>query len=499
MRMKSKIFTSFLLAAVLLSGCKKDDPAPDKATLSVSPQTAIAFTAAATETFTVKVVTNQPAWKAESSQSWCKVAAGEGQFTVSADPNTSETAPTPAVITVTAGSEKATIDVTQAAAGKEQYPDTEAKLKQAIAKVWTFAESSNYVSLEFTTDGLYTFLSKTPFTRAAENNIYLLSGAYSVAADLHELTLSDFGKITISDVGNGKASMTIAPTGGTPSAAELDEQRFVTPPASADKKIKRVESVDPTEGNGAIEYSYDANRRMSKIKVTQGGLALEIPINYEDGKVWYQFEGGEALGEPGVFKVTYTLNAAGLARSSVIQHKGVVLYKIYYTYNNQRQLVSYRMTDNAGKLDGFCNATWVNGDVVSTYSESAHTCDGGYDEYDGHKYYHHDHNGDGIFNQEDIITRETDHSTYSYSARENKGGYMYPIVTPDIFGSSDVFDQLGQWIGVLGVSCKHLMSEHADADGALTYQFDAEGYPTRIDVSFPEDPSDNWYILQTYE
>ena len=57
MRMKSKIFTSFLLAAVLLSGCKKDDPAPDKATLSVSPQTAIAFTAAATETFTVKVVT----------------------------------------------------------------------------------------------------------------------------------------------------------------------------------------------------------------------------------------------------------------------------------------------------------------------------------------------------------------------------------------------------------------------------------------------------------
>lgn len=255
--MKFKLITTVLLAAVLLSGCKKDDPAPDKATLSVSPQTAIAFTAAATETFTVKVVTNQPAWKAESSQSWCKVAAGEGQFTVSADPNTSETAPTPAVITVTAGSEKATIDVTQAAAGKEQYPDTEAKLKQAIAKVWTFAESSNYVSLEFTTDGLYTFLSKTPFTRAAENNIYLLSGAYSVAADLHELTLSDFGKITISDVGNGKASMTIAPTGGTPSAAELDEQRFVTPPASADKKIKRVESKDPTEGNGAIEYSYD--------------------------------------------------------------------------------------------------------------------------------------------------------------------------------------------------------------------------------------------------
>lgn len=38
---------------------------------------------------------------------------------------------------------------------------------------------------------------------------------------------------------------------------------------------------------------------MSKIKVTQGGLTLEIPINYEDGKVWYQFEGGEALGEPG--------------------------------------------------------------------------------------------------------------------------------------------------------------------------------------------------------
>ena len=78
MRMKSKIFTSFLLAAVLLSGCKKDDPAPDKATLSVSPQTAIAFTAAATETFTVKVVTNQPAWKAESSQKLVQGRCGGG-------------------------------------------------------------------------------------------------------------------------------------------------------------------------------------------------------------------------------------------------------------------------------------------------------------------------------------------------------------------------------------------------------------------------------------
>ncbi len=95
MRMKSKIFTSFLLAAVLLSGCKKDDPAPDKATLSVSPQTAIAFTAAATETFTVKVVTNQRRGKPSLRKAGCKVAAGEGQFTVSADPNTSETAPTP--------------------------------------------------------------------------------------------------------------------------------------------------------------------------------------------------------------------------------------------------------------------------------------------------------------------------------------------------------------------------------------------------------------------
>lgn len=60
-RMKFKLFTTVLSAAMLLlSGCKKDDPAPDKATLSVSPQTAIAFTAVATETFTVKVVTNQP-------------------------------------------------------------------------------------------------------------------------------------------------------------------------------------------------------------------------------------------------------------------------------------------------------------------------------------------------------------------------------------------------------------------------------------------------------
>ena len=76
---------------------------------------------------------------------------------------------------------------------------------------------------------------------------------------------------------------------------------------------------------------------------------------------------------------------------------------------------------------------------------------------------------------------------------------MFLASMPGIFGSSDVFDQFGQWIGVLGASCKNVMSVHEGGDGRLNYTFDNEGYPTRIDVIFDKNPSDNWYITQEYK
>jgi formylglycine-generating enzyme required for sulfatase activity len=92
------------------------------ATLSLTPagQTAIAFAADGTPdgnaAFTV--ATNQSAWDAVSSQTWCKVTKTSTGFTVSAAANTAFAAPAPATVTVTAGeATPAVIEVTQAAAG----------------------------------------------------------------------------------------------------------------------------------------------------------------------------------------------------------------------------------------------------------------------------------------------------------------------------------------------------------------------------------------------
>lgn len=493
--MKKILF--MLFATVALAACNKGDDPSSETTLSVDPPTAIIFTAAATETFAISVTTNQPKWKVVSSQSWCKVTSEGNKFTVSADPNTLATAPTPAVITVTAGDKSISIDVAQQSA-EAQYPKDETELKQAISKVWIFPEDANYISLEFTNNNTYTLLSKEPFTRTTYNNIYLLSSTYIIADNLREFTLSDFGKININSLGGDNAEIVITPTEGTASTVKLDEQKITSPPTSTDKKIKRVESIDETDGNNYIVYDY-VNDKLSKITFESKGMTLAIPINYETNKVWYQFEGSEAIGKPGIFKVTYNLNSAGLAQSSIVEHKGVVVSTVYYTYNNQRQLISYRMTDNVGKFEAYCNATWVNGNVVNTYTERTHTCDDTYDEYEGKKYYRHDHNGDGVFDAKDIMTREKYNRTYSYSDKLNKGGYMFSIAMPGIFGSSDVFDQFGQWIGVLGASCKNVMSVHEGGDGRLNYTFDNEGYPTRIDVIFDKNPSDNWYITQEYK
>jgi formylglycine-generating enzyme required for sulfatase activity len=93
-----------------------------RATLSISPQqTVIAFAADGTtsDNATFTVSTNQSAWDAVSSQTWCKVTKNANGFTVSADANTAFIAPAPAPATVTvtaAGAAAIVIEVTQAAA-----------------------------------------------------------------------------------------------------------------------------------------------------------------------------------------------------------------------------------------------------------------------------------------------------------------------------------------------------------------------------------------------
>ena len=115
-----KILLIAAIAGIVLAGCKKKpEEAPVEPTLSVAP-VALSFTAAATESFEVVVTTNQSAWDAVSSQSWCIVTKGNGKFTVTAKANTSTSSPAAAVITVTAGNATPVkINVTQSGVGAE--------------------------------------------------------------------------------------------------------------------------------------------------------------------------------------------------------------------------------------------------------------------------------------------------------------------------------------------------------------------------------------------
>ena len=64
--------------------------------------TALHFTAAATESHEINVTTNQDSWTAISNQNWCKVTQDKNKLIVKADPNTTETSPAPATITISA-------------------------------------------------------------------------------------------------------------------------------------------------------------------------------------------------------------------------------------------------------------------------------------------------------------------------------------------------------------------------------------------------------------
>ncbi|MDR1357230.1 MAG: BACON domain-containing protein [Tannerellaceae bacterium] len=122
-----KILFALIAALVLLSCGKDDDPSVD-ATLSVEP-VALSFTAQATETHDVVVMTNQSSWDAVSSQSWCTITKGSDKFTVKAAANTSTSPPAPAIITVTADKARpVTINVTQSGVGAELSVSPDAPL-----------------------------------------------------------------------------------------------------------------------------------------------------------------------------------------------------------------------------------------------------------------------------------------------------------------------------------------------------------------------------------
>ena len=133
--------------------------------------------------------------------------------------------------------------VTQDAATNEPdatYPATEADLIKAVAKTWTFPETSDYISLELNEEKHYSLLTKTKIaTRSEEaNGIYIIEGTYTISDDLRILSLTDFGKIEIKDIKQTESEITITPTGKDPFTVTTTEQKIETPPTRTGKRLK---------------------------------------------------------------------------------------------------------------------------------------------------------------------------------------------------------------------------------------------------------------------
>lgn len=117
--MKNKLFAKTLfflsLFALILYGCKKDDP--EQPTLSIDPSlTEVHFPAINTTPYEFEVKTNQDSWNFSITGEWFtveKMTDAEG-FILSAPDNNSSNAIEPATLTITAGNaQPITITVTQ--------------------------------------------------------------------------------------------------------------------------------------------------------------------------------------------------------------------------------------------------------------------------------------------------------------------------------------------------------------------------------------------------
>jgi formylglycine-generating enzyme required for sulfatase activity len=245
-----KVITSLLMIAAITAvmiSCKKDDPAP---TLSITPsQSAVVFKADGTPdgnaAFTV--ATNQSAWDAVSSQTWCTVTKTAAGFTLSATANASATAPAPATITVTAaGATSIVINATQAAAGATlsvspqqtaiafaadgTTADNAAFTVSTNTGAWDAVSSQTWCTVTKTAAGFtVSAAANTAFTAPAPATVTVTAGeATPIVINVTQAAATDFTETGVS----GVSFEMVAVAGGTFTMGAADDD----PDAYSDEK-----------------------------------------------------------------------------------------------------------------------------------------------------------------------------------------------------------------------------------------------------------------------
>jgi hypothetical protein len=184
----SKVAVVLFVTTAVVTSCSKDDP-PAAPELSISPeQASIAFSADGTTTDNTAfvVTTNQSAWDAVSSQTWCKITKTATGFTVSADANASTAAPAPATVTVTAsGATSIVINVTQAGSTPVAVSETTlhftSKAPETLivevtnAIEWDVSDKPEWINVEKSGNNLTVTAERTK-NRTGRNGVITING-----------------------------------------------------------------------------------------------------------------------------------------------------------------------------------------------------------------------------------------------------------------------------------------------------------------------------------
>lgn len=455
----------------------------------LSRENPIRFSAAATESYTV-TVTSDLAWKASSDKAWCKVISAAGKFTVSADPNTSDREPDAATVSIEAGGKTcAALTVTQEAELTE-YPATIEALQAAVCKTWVFDKTGTidlpYESLTLMSDS-FLLVPVGSEVRSQAPAVPVISGTYVVSGNLRALSLLDREQnsvcnIRFDELHAGSAAITVAFPNGNEYGSKMTASPVSEDRPSA-RRLKSLKAVIPGEGTVEFRFTWQ-DGRLAKIEGSGDGETAACRLDYAPGKLTATLE-GRFTDDDGVYDAAvtavYTLDAQGRAvRIAATDTKNkTFLGAANLAYNSAGRLCFYESTDDRAQFVAFCQATWTDGDLVKEYVKERFDWDPNGDGVPDF-----DLNGDGVYNQEDILEYTWNKVEYRYSPTENVAGLMLPFEAPEVF-SFDFdddglgFGYIGYLAGVMGPGTKHLLS---NAGRDFRYEFDAEGYPTKVSV-----------------
>lgn len=489
-----KRFFFFLVLPLLGVSCGGDkggdmpppNPPAEAPSVLLSRENPIRFSAAATESYTVSV-TSTLAWSVSSDKTWCRVTPADGKFTVTADPNTVDSEPGQATVSVKAdGKTWAALSVTQEAAVTE-YPATIEKFTDAIRKTWTF-DGGPYESLTFMWSG-YVLVPRAAVRSGAPGNA-AIAGTYVVSGDLRTVRLQNrelesVGTLVFVDLGSGNATVDLTPSGCPTSRLTLKSS-----PASDDRaprrRLTRFRADVPGEGVFEYEFTWSGNRLVA----AEGGMGasgkVSYALTYPSADRLVVTAAGSVEGERIALTATFLLDAQGRALNMQVKEtSGNLLGAVNLAYRPDGRLGFYEAIDAKGRFLAHCQTEWTGGDLTSEYVKSRFPWD-----ENGDGIPDDDFNGDGVIDGQDRILYYWNRVAHGYSQQENVAELMLPFEVYEVYAFDEIgfgFGYMGYLAGVLGPGTKHLLSS---SDRGFRYELDAEGYPTKVSVLDDEDGFD---------